>query len=227
MCCLRRFSSIAVLLSISVPGCMSPYRADQGALFGGLTGAGVGALVGEAVDQPLAGAAIGGAVGTLTGAVVGGQLDEIEARNRAEIAARLGRPAPTGAATIPDVIAMTHAGLNEDVIITHIQNNGVAQTLTANDLIYLQNQGVNPRVIQAMQNPPARPTVAQTTVIHEPAPPPVIVREHVVVDPWGPPPPPFWHGPRWHPHWHHRHRHHHHHHGPRVGFGISFSSDDF
>lgn len=227
MRCLRHVSLLAVPLSFALAGCMSPYRADQGALFGGLTGAGVGALVGEAVDNPLAGAAIGGAVGTLTGAVVGGQLDEIEARNRAEIAARLGRPAPMGAATIPDVIAMTQAGVNEDVIITHIQNNGVAQTLTANDLIYLQNQAVSPRVIQAMQHPPARPAVAQTTVIHEPAPPPVIVQEHYVVDPWGPPP--FYHypPPPWRPHWRHRHRHHHHPHGPRVGFGVSFSSDSF
>lgn len=224
MRCMHGFPAPLILLSLAVAGCMSPYRADQGALFGGLTGAGVGALVGNAVDNPLAGAAIGGAVGTLTGAVVGGQLDEIEARNRAEIAARLGRPAPMGATTIPDVIAMTHAGVNEDVIITHIQNNGIAQTLTANDLIYLQNQAVSARVIQAMQHPPARPAVAQTTVIHEPAPPPVIVREHVVVDPWGPPPP-FYHcpPPPWRRHWHRRYPPP----GPRVGFGVSFSSDDF
>ena len=217
--------SAGLLSWAAFAGCMSPYRADQGALFGGLTGAGVGAIVGEALDQPLAGAAIGGAVGTLTGAVVGGQLDEIEARNRAEIAARLGRPAPTGAATVQDVVAMTQAGVTEDVIITHVQNHGVAQVLSPGDLIYLQNQGVAARVIQAMQNPPSRPAVAQaTTVIHEPPPPPVIIQEHYIADPWYPPP--FYHGP---PHWHWRHRRppRCYDPGPRVGFGLSISSDHF
>src|SRR5262245_19273679 len=64
-------------------GCASPYRADQGALFGGLTGAGLGALVGSASGNTGAGAAIGAGVGALSGAAVGGSLDEIEAQNRA------------------------------------------------------------------------------------------------------------------------------------------------
>ncbi len=46
-----------------LPAARRPYRSDQGALFGGVTGAGVGALVGEAVHHPLAGAAIGAGVG--------------------------------------------------------------------------------------------------------------------------------------------------------------------
>jgi len=70
-------------------GCRSPYRSDQGALLGGLTGAGVGAVIGDAVDQPLAGTAIGAGVGALTGAVIGDNLDQIEAENRAAIEARL------------------------------------------------------------------------------------------------------------------------------------------
>ena len=198
------------VLALGAAGCMSPYRADQGALYGGLTGAGVGALVGEAVDQPLAGAAIGGVVGTLSGAAVGGALDDIEARNRAEIAARMGRPAPVGAATTQDVIAMTHSGVSEEVILTHIRNHGTAQVLTSNDLIYLQQQGVSPRVVQAMQSPPRSPVVVHEVV---PAPPQVIVQEHYVAPPCYPPP--YWHRP-------YRHRHYHHHHGgPHIGFGIS------
>jgi outer membrane lipoprotein SlyB len=138
-------------------GCNSPYRSDQGALFGGLTGAGLGALVGSASGNAGAGAAIGAGVGAVSGAAVGGSLDEIEASNRAEIAARLGRPAPTGTVTIDDVVAMTRAGVSEDVIVTHVSRHGAARPPQAGDLIVLQQQGVSPRVVQTLQNsgPPA------------------------------------------------------------------------
>ncbi len=145
--------ALAALVA-STGGCASPYRSDQGALLGGLGGAGVGALVGNAVGNTGAGAAIGAGVGALSGAAIGGSLDEIEARNQAEIAARLGHPAP-GAVTVPDVVGMTRAGVSEDVIITHVRNHGLVQPLQASDLISLQQQGVSPRVVQAMQAPPA------------------------------------------------------------------------
>ena len=197
-------------------GCASPYRADRGALFGGAMGAGLGAVAGAAVGDPLAGAAIGGVAGTMTGAVVGGAIDEVEARNRAEIAARLGRPAPLGAVTVPDVVSMTQAGVAEDVIATHVRNHGVAQPLSPNDLIYLQQNGVAPRVVQAMQSssgPAAYP--ASPPYIVEAAPPPVVVVDPYCPGPYYPPP------PRWSRH------HHHHHHGPRLSWGVSVSSDDF
>ncbi len=89
----------------------------------------------------------------LSGAAVGGSLDEIEARNRAEIEARLGRPV-AGAVSINDVVAMTRAGVSEEVMITHIQTHGMAAPLQAPDLILLQQQGISPRVVQAMQAPP-------------------------------------------------------------------------
>ena len=94
---IRGFCRFLCVSCLVAAGCASPYRSDQGALFGGVTGAGVGALVGEAAHHPLAGAAIGAGVGAMTGAAVGNDLDQIEARNRAEIAARLGTrsvPAP-------------------------------------------------------------------------------------------------------------------------------------
>jgi hypothetical protein len=156
-------------------GCSSPYRSEQGAVVGGLTGAGLGALVGNAVGNTGAGAAIGAGVGALSGAAVGGSLDEIEAQNRAEIEARLGRPAPTGAVSIDDVIAMTRSGVPEDVIITHVRNHGMVAPLRAGDLIMLQQQGVSPRVVQTMQAPPAAVAPAY------PGPPGVIVPQPYVV----------------------------------------------
>ncbi|HUG92029.1 MAG TPA: glycine zipper domain-containing protein, partial [Planctomycetaceae bacterium] len=175
----------AWLLTVMLPlagGCASPYRADQGALYGGLGGAGIGALVGEAVNQPLAGAAIGAAVGTLSGAAVGASLDDIEARNRAEIAARLGRPAPVGAVTVTDVIAMTQAGVSEPVIVNHIRAHGVAAPPGTNDLITLQSNGVSAGVIQAMQTSPGPAVVVGPG--SAPMPPPVIIERHYWDDPW-------------------------------------------
>src|SRR4051794_8241887 len=119
------FLPFAGLLLLAACGCQSPYHADRGALFGGLTGAGVGALVGNATGHTGAGAAIGAGVGALTGSAVGGALDDIEARNHAEIEARLGRPPAPGAVTMGDVIAMTHAGVSDDVIATHVHNHGL------------------------------------------------------------------------------------------------------
>jgi len=147
-------------------------------------GAGVGAAVGSATGHPLAGAAIGAGAGTLTGAAIGSGMDEVEARNRAEIEARLGRPVATGAVTPDEVIAMSQAGVDEQVIVNHIQIHGSAQSLNSGDLIRLQSSGVTPRVIQTLQSPPAaRVEIRQ--------PPPVIIEERVY-----PPPPPWRYPPR-------------------------------
>ena len=196
-------SLAAAILTISV-GCRSPYYADQGALAGGLTGAGVGALVGDAVGDTAAGAAIGAGVGTLTGAMVGNSLDEIEARNRAAINAQLATPLRPGAVTVEDVIAMNRGGVSETLMASHVQYHGVANPLTAADLIMLQQESVPESVVAAMQRPAAPARVATA--------PPVVVEEHYL----GPPPylypPPVYRG--YHGHWHH-------HCPPRAAFGVS------
>ena len=195
--------AIGVLTSLAAgSGCNSPYHADRGALFGGVTGAGVGAIVGNAVGHTGAGAAIGAGVGALTGAAIGSGMDDIEARNRAEIEARLGRPVAVGAVTIDDCIAMTQAGVDEEVIVTHVRVHGAASPLQTGDIIHLQNNGVSPRVIQTLQAPPPGPPV----VVQQGPPPPVIVEEYYY-EPYG-----------WHPHRHYHHRH------PHVGWGVSVGS---
>jgi hypothetical protein len=138
----------------------------------------------------------------LSGAAIGGSLDDIEARNRAEIEARLGRPV-TGAVTMDDVLAMTRAGVSEEVIVTHIQNHGMVAPPRATDLIVLQQQHVSPRVVQTMQAPPAMPAPAAVY----PAPGPMVVPDPYYVPApyyWGPPPP-YYYRP----------------YGPRVGWGVS------
>lgn len=187
-------------------GCQSPFYADQGALAGGLTGAGVGALVGNASGNTLAGAAIGTGVGAVTGGMVGGALDEIEAKNRAMIAAQMGRQLPPGGVTVNDVLAMTRSGVDEELIVNHIRANGVAQPVGANELIALQQQGISKTVIGAMQTTPPQG-------MSRPAPPVAVPVAYPAPYPYYYPPPPYWgyhyYGPR--PH-------------GRVGWGVSYSS---
>lgn len=199
-CAPLAFAALATL------GCRSPYYQDRGTAVGGLGGAGIGALVGSASGHAGTGALIGAGVGALTGNVVGGALDDIEARNRAEIAASMGRPVAPGAATPAEVVAMSRAGVNPQLIVNYINTSGVAQPIGPQDVIYLTQQGVPPDVIQAMQTP--RVAQAPAVVVPGPPPGPVIIEDAY----YGPPPcyprPCFGPGPC----------------GPRVGWGISFSN---
>ncbi|MEX2169614.1 MAG: glycine zipper domain-containing protein [Pirellulales bacterium] len=194
--------AIASIVALAV-GCQSPYYADRGAAAGGLLGAGAGAIIGNQTGDPLAGAAIGAGLGALGGGVFGSQMDEAAARNRAEIAAHMGRQVASGAATPDEVVAMTKAGVDPRMIANYVQTSGMARPLAANDIIYLHQQGVATEVIQAMHAPPAAPV---QMVQGLPPGPPVIVEEHYYGPPviYGPP------------------RYYHHHHcGPRVGWGVS------
>lgn len=180
---IHSFFVLALATALLASGCASPYHADRGALFGGLLGAGTGAVVGNALGDTGAGAAIGAGVGALSGAAVGSEMDRIEAQNRAMIEAKMGRQVAAGAVTIDDVIAMTQAHVDDELIVTHVRAHGVARPLQTNDLIYLQQQGVSTQVIKAMQEPP--PVPAQAPVVVEQAPPPVIVQEYRYGPPWG------------------------------------------
>ena len=201
---------MALLLAClpAIAGCAMNSRAENGALIGGLGGAGLGAIAGHQVGHTGAGAAIGALAGAVTGTVVGDQIDQVEARNRAEIEARLGRPVAAGAVSIEDIVEMTQRGVHEDVIAQHVRAHGMTRPLTTDDLIRLTNSQVSDRVIRAMQEQPG-PRYVQPATYVAPAPPPVIVERYY--DPY----PPYC-GP-----YYHRRHHHHHHPGYSVGFSFS------
>jgi hypothetical protein len=171
-------------LTLLAGGCQALQHSEKGAVLGGLLGAGTGAVVGNALGNAGAGAAIGAGAGALGGAAIGNALDETEARNRAAIAEQLGRQVPAGNVTPSDVIAMTRAGVDEELIINHIRANRMVAPLQANDLIGLQQQGISTRVIGAMQESPPLPK--QPAIVAQPAPTPVIVEEYYYHPYWGP-----------------------------------------
>jgi hypothetical protein len=182
----RLFSlPLFLVAAILLGGCQSPYKSDQGALTGGLLGAGTGAIIGSALHNPLAGAAIGTGVVAIGGAAVGSALDEQDAKNRAMIAQQLGRQVPANPVTINDVINMTRAGVDEELIANHVRTHGVVAPLQAQDIIVLQQQGVSKRVIAVMQEPPI--PAAQPVMVQQ-APQPMLVEAYPYGPPyWGPP----------------------------------------
>ena len=210
----RYFSATILLSSLSLlfAGCESASHAEKGTLLGGLGGAGIGALIGESVGKPGPGAAIGAGVGALTGAAIGNGMDEVEAHNRAMIEAKLQRRVAPGAVTIDDVVNMVRSGVADDVIVNHVRYHGMVRQLEATDLIALQQQGVSPTVVKAMQeySSPQRETI----LVDQP-PRSSVVEHYYYRDPyWGPrpywgPPYSYYYGPPRPP-------------PPRVGIGLSW-----
>jgi hypothetical protein len=186
--------TVVVVATLSLcAGCHSPYYADQGALAGGLGGAGLGALIGSASGHTGAGAVIGAAAGALTGGAVGSALDNIDAKNRAQIAAATGHP--LSAVSVNDIVAMTRSGIDEQIIVNQLATSGLQRPLQANDVIYLQQNGVSPHVISVMQQ--TRVAVATpATVVVPGGPPPVVVADPYYGPYWGPGYYHPWGGPR-------------------------------
>ena len=119
-----------------------------GAVIGGITGG----LIGDHNDDPLAGAIIG----TTAGALLGNATGQANNRIDAEIAASE-QDYQERAVTINQILAMTQAGVDDAVIISRIETNGPAQTLTTDDIIFLSKSQVAATVISAYQTPPAPP----------------------------------------------------------------------
>ncbi len=71
---------VLTLAGCEAMGTAAQSKTTQGAVLGGLLGAGTGAIVGSQSDRPGAGTAIGAGLGALGGAMVGHALEEQEKR---------------------------------------------------------------------------------------------------------------------------------------------------
>ena len=210
---LRRLAPLACGLGLlaSSAGCAVD-RAGNGALAGSLIGAAAGAAVGEAGDNPLAGALIGGVGGAVVGSAIGEEIDRSErAAVRRAAHEQAAARAAANAVTVREVIDLTLAGVDPEVICTHVRQRGGGGPLNAGDLITLQHNGVDPRVVASLQTaaPPA-PAFAP--------PRERVVVEHVPVPVYG-----GWHhDPFCDPHPYRFRRHRRHHVEPGVHLGVHF-----
>lgn len=192
------------VLSLAALGTPSTARAQnntqRGATLGGITGAIAGAIIGDNNDEAGAGAAIGGAIGAVAGGMLGNAKDKDLAYQQQYYQSRpyatqsatptnvYVQPAPTGAVSFTDVIAMSRSGVGESLILNQIAARGVQRRPVVSDIISLHQQGVSETVISAMQQarvgggetiiaePP--PTIVETPVYVAPRPYPVPVYKH-------------------------------------------------
>ena len=112
-------------------------------------------------------------------APLGTSLEDIDARNRADIAERLGRPVAPGPATPAEVVAMTRAGVEPRFIVCYINRSTDIAPVGAQDVIYMHEQGVDEQVIQAMLTPGSGNSRAE---IARSMPPHVVI----LTGPWWP-----------------------------------------
>jgi hypothetical protein len=123
-------------------GCQT--ATGTGAAAGGAIGAGVGGLLSRCPGGALAGAAIGAGAGALGGAAVDASRErKAERAAAADVAVRT--------LSLPDVVNLTQSGMDPGVIIQQIRTSGAVYRLTADDLTYLNREGVSSSVIQELQ----------------------------------------------------------------------------
>ena len=167
-----------VLLSTTLgTGCASMSNTDKGVLTGGALGAAAGGLIGSTKGKAGVGALAGGAIGAIAGGLTGHAIDSSERKTQAQIAAA-NAPPPL---SLEDIVNLSRNGSSDEIIIGQIYNTGSVYRLSADQIVYLQNNGVRDRVIQVMQQTGYRPVRRVYTAVPVEAP--------VYVVPPPPPPP--------------------------------------
>jgi osmotically inducible lipoprotein OsmB len=162
----------ALLPAVFGSGCQSMSNTETGALAGGGIGAAAGALAAGPRHAGI-GALVGAGIGAAAGALTGKAVDNSEKKAAA-------REAALRAISLEDIARLTASGTSDEVIINQIRASGTIYSLTAEQLIWLQNNGVREPVIREMQATATRPRRVYTAVPVQPV---------YVVDPYPPPPP--------------------------------------
>jgi hypothetical protein len=141
-----------------------PAEPREEGVAGGVIGAGVGGLLSHCPGGVL----LGGLIGSGTGALAGAAVDANNAKKAANASAA---DAAARAPTLEDVDRMTQCAVPTGTIIELIRTSGVVYRLTPDQIIWLTQQGVQPVVVQAMQDTAYRRASAPAVVTCEPTPP--------------------------------------------------------
>src|SRR5207237_9736607 len=139
----RRLLGLAVLPVFAV-GCQSLNNTEKGGGAGGLIGAGTGALIGKATGHTGAGALIGAGVGPVSGGLGGAAVDESEKNKPAAIAAAQQARGPLG---VTVVVQLAQQHISDNLIIEQIRSTGSVFHLSAQDIVWLKQNGVSDPVI--------------------------------------------------------------------------------
>ena len=183
MLVLRKLQAFGWLKTFLMAGFMTMLAANggcetaagTGAAAGGLIGAGVGGLASHCPGGALLGAAIGAGAGTLAGAGVDVARGKRAQRNAQAAAADVAARAPS----LDDIVNMTQNAVPPQQIVEQIRTSGAVYRLSADDIIRLNRQGVDTRVINALQDTAFRTAPVRTVYSASP----VIVEQPVYVAP--------------------------------------------
>lgn len=150
----KTIASVLVgVVVLSSAGCASN-KAGEGALIGGIIGAGAGAIIGNQGAHRnrdrTSGALIGGAAGALGGALVGSQMKKEQPSQQQAAPAQ--QEYNANQLSLPQIADLAKQGVNEDVIIDRIRLTNSKYNLNQGDIDYLQQNGVSPKVIAVMQS---------------------------------------------------------------------------
>ncbi len=185
--CICRLPLAGICLSVLIAsGCanLGPHTRN-GSLAGGAFGTALGALAGAGDGKALEGALIGGTAGALFGGALGNSVDYQEANDYAMRMEREQQITAT-AISIDQVIRMTQAGVDEQLIINQIHANGIERRLRTDELVSLKNSGVSNNVMSAMQTAPLTGFRGPSASAWGPR-----SREVIVEERWVHPPPTF------------------------------------
>jgi hypothetical protein len=170
-----RLLALALCLGMLPCGCESMNNTDKGVLGGGLLGAGTGAAIGSLSGHTGAGAAIGGIAGAIGGGLVGNSVDQSERKQEARLAAATAAQHPP--LTLQDVVSLAQQHVSDEIIVSQVRNSGSVYSLTADDIIWLKQNGVSDWVVREMQLTASYPRRVYTPVpvyaapvVVEPAP---------------------------------------------------------
>jgi hypothetical protein len=170
--CVRTLFAAGLLSSLAMSGGCET-AAGTGAAAGGLLGAGIGGLASRCgPGGALIGAAIGAGAGTLAGAGVDIARDKKAQRAAQAAAAETAARAPS----LDDIVNMTQNAVPPQQIVEQIRTSGAVYRLTADQIIGLNRQGVDTRVINALQDTALRPAPVRTVYSATP----VIVEQPVI-----------------------------------------------
>ena len=75
---------------------------------------------------------------------------------------------------VDDVLKLSRSQVSEDIIQNYIANSGTVYNLTPNEIVYLRNEGVSDRVINAMVDQRKRLTEVAAQKAPQPSPAPAI-----------------------------------------------------
>jgi hypothetical protein len=161
--CVRGLFVAGLLTSLGLSsGCET--AAGTGAATGGLLGLGIGGLVSHCPGVALASAALGAGAGTLAGAGVDAARANKAQKNAQAAAAATAARAPS----LDDIVNMTQNAVPPGQIVEQIRTSGVVYRLSADQIIFLNKQGVDSRVINALQDTalyPVRPVYTAAPVL--------------------------------------------------------------